>query len=157
MNILLLLILLFSDIFAFLIYLDKHTVCVWLCVYVCACVCVLGARVRASVCMRVYLRVFACVCVRVLVCTCLVSRVSCIYFDSYRTSDGPLAAWGVFYCLVSIYDEAYSNRDMHAHACACTSFAYAPPMASKCSIPFEQSTYTHTYVVCVYIIYIYRA
>lgn len=144
MNILLLLILLFSDIFAFLIYLDKHTVCVWLCVYVCVS--------------------WGLVCVLVCVCACVcasasvhVSRVSCIYFDSYRTSDGPLGAWGVFYCLVSIYDEAYSNRDMHAHACACTSFAYAPPMASKCSIPFEQSTYTHTYICCVCIYHIYRA
>lgn len=154
MNILLLLILLFSDIFAFLIYLDKHTVCVALCVRVCVCVCLGGS----CACQCVYARVFACVSV----CVCAsasvhVSRVSCIYFDSYRTSDGPLGAWGVFYCLVSIYDEAYSNRDMHAHACACTSFAYAPPMASKCSIPFEQSTYTHTYICCVCIHHIYRA
>lgn len=149
MNILLLLILLFSDIFAFLIYLDKHTVCVALCVRVC----VLGARVRASVCMRVYLRVFACVCVRVLVCTCLVSRVYILTHIELLMGPLGLGASSTALCPSTTRHtrtETCTRMHVHAHLSRMPRQWHRNAQFRLNKAPIR----IHTYVVCVYIIYI---
>lgn len=149
MNILLLLILLFSDIFAFLIYLDKHTVCVWLCVYVYACVCVLGARVRASVCMRLCLRV----CVRVLVCTCLVSRVYILTHIELLMGPLGLGASSTALCPSTTrhtWTETCTRMHGHAHLSRMPRQWHRNAQFRLNKAPIR----IHTYVVCVYIIYI---
>lgn len=154
MNILLLLILLFSDIFAFLIYLDKHTVCVWLCVYVCVALCV-----RVCVCVS-----WGLVCVLVCVCACVcasasvhVSRVSCFVFIFWLISNFWWAPWGLGRLLLPcVHLRRGILEPRHARACMCMHIFRVCPTNGIEMLNSVWTKHLYAYIcsVCVYIIYI---